>query len=62
MMIFKVNYAILIITVKNYNYDYSFFVWRNVMTDWNVLKNRSIIAMFIGDKEIDNNGIYIKGF
>ena len=30
------------------------------MTDWNVLKNRSIIDMFIGDKEIDNNGIYIK--
>ena len=59
-MIFKVNYAILIIAVKNYNYDYSFFVWRNVMADWNILKNRSIIDMFIGDKEIDNNGIYIK--
>ena len=31
MMIFRVNYVILIIAVKNYNYDYSFFVWRNVM-------------------------------
>ena len=30
-MTFKVNYVILIITVKNYNYDYSFFVWRNVI-------------------------------
>ena len=28
MMIFKVNYVILIIAVKNYNYDYSFFVYK----------------------------------
>ena len=61
MMNFKVNYGILIIAVKNYNYDYSFFRLEECfMVDWNVLKNRSIIDMFIGDKEIDNNGIFIK--
>ena len=38
MMIFRVIYDILIIAVKNYNYDYSFFVWRKVMTSWELAR------------------------
>ena len=41
MMIFKVNYAILIIAVKNYNYDYSFFVWSDVMSKYKLLLDES---------------------
>ena len=30
------------------------------MNDWNALRNRNIIDLFIGDKEVDNNSIFYK--